>query len=223
MLRGFARKSHALMRADLRGHDKTPNFFHERIVCRRRPVQKPTNLSAQIRDRGQSSHNILRDHIGDAAFAHLVCWNIDVSGAQVKVRRGKRAYAPVGAARKCVLLVIGRCCHQHLIAVFVGGFGGFGRHLRLLSRGLFDLRNLLSLQRWRSNLSAQNDVSDFSLRERRDVDIVLFPVIDQNHVFQGNFDSNPIFVAQSGPHVMRLRHDRWTGPQNNLCSLRTNM
>ena len=67
----------------------------------------------------------------------------------------------------------------------------------------FDFGNLLSLQRWRRDFSAKNDVANLALRQRRDVDVVLRRIIRQDQVFQSDFNLDPLLVGEIWPHVMR--------------------
>ena len=84
-------------------------------------------------------------------------------GPQVQISSGYRSYTPLSLGRECLGLVVGRCGHDDLITVDVGGSGGGSCKLRLFFGLLLDLSNLLPLLRGCWDLHTQNDVSDLRL------------------------------------------------------------
>ena len=73
------------------------------------------------------------------------------------------SYTPLSLRGECLGFVVGRCGHDDLITVDVGGSGGGSCKLRLFFGLLLYLSDLLPLLRGCWDLHTQNDVSDLRL------------------------------------------------------------
>ena len=114
--------------------------------------------------------------------------------AQVKVGRADGPHAPVRLAAEGCLLVRRRCGDNELVAVHVGRLGCHRGERRAVGALLFNLRNLLPLQRRRGDLGAEDDVPDLRLREGGDVHVILLRVIPEDEVLEGDLDLDPLLV-----------------------------
>ena len=84
-------------------------------------------------------------------------------GPQVQISSRYRSHTPLSLRGECLGLIVGRCGHDDLITVDVGGSGGGSRQLRLFFGLLLDLSDLLPLLRGCWDLHTKNDVSDLRL------------------------------------------------------------
>lgn len=84
-------------------------------------------------------------------------------GPQVQISSWYRSYTPLSLRGECLGFIVGRCGHDDLITVDVGGSGGGSCKLRLFFGLLLYLSDLLPLLRGCWDLHTQNDVSDLRL------------------------------------------------------------
>mmetsp|Transcript_63487 Transcript_63487/g.174936 ORF Transcript_63487/g.174936 Transcript_63487/m.174936 type:complete len:276 (-) Transcript_63487:4603-5430(-) len=216
MLRQHMREGHTNVVANLRHEDDAAHLLHLLVIGRRDTVHIARDLRAEITDADELGENILRQYVRVARLANVIRAHVDMVGTQVEVGSRDGAHAPVGLRAESLLFVLRGCRHNHLLAVHVGGGGGHCGKLALLARLLLDLGNLLTLQRGRSNLHAEDDVAHFGLCERSHVHVVLLSVVGEDQVLERNLHLDPLFVGQRWPDVVRLGHHRLIRPQDHL-------
>ena len=68
-------------------------------------------------------------------------------------------------------------------------------------------------------LHPENDISNFRLRQRGHIHVILLAVVGENQVLQGHFNSDPLLVRQRRPDVMRLGYYRFIWSQNDFDSV----
>ena len=216
VLRERGGKVHLRVVAPLRRHDDAPNLLDLGVIGRRHAVHVPGDLRPEVRYGDELLQDVLGQDVRVPSLLDVVRVDVDVVHAQVKVGRADGPHAPVRLAAEGGLLVRRRRGDDELVAVHVGRLGRHRGERRAVGALLFNLRNLLPLQRRRGDLGAEDDVPDLRLREGGDVHVILLRVIPEDEVLEGDLDLDPLLVAEIRPDVVRLGYNRPVGFQKHL-------
>ena len=83
--------------------------------------------------------------------------------------------------------------------------------------------HFLLLDAWWGDVHTKNDILGFAHCQTGHINVVFLGVVSQDQVFKLYFDVNPLFISQSWPNVMGLRHYGLVWCQDDFRSFRMQM
>ena len=103
--------------------------------------------------------------------------------------------------------------------MFVRRFRRGGGQLRRIFGLFLDFGDLLSLSTRRADFHVQKNITNLTLNERSDVDVVLLAVIGEDQILERKFHFDPFVVRQRRPDVMSFRDRRFLRFENHCRSI----
>mmetsp|Transcript_100146 Transcript_100146/g.251031 ORF Transcript_100146/g.251031 Transcript_100146/m.251031 type:complete len:442 (+) Transcript_100146:99-1424(+) len=216
VVRQLLREGDRVVVADLRHHHHASDLLHLRVVRWRDAIQVGGDLGAQIRDANKALQDVFGHDVRVASLSDVLAVDVQVIRPEMQRRGADRTHTPLGARGEGLLLVGGAGGDDHLLTVDVRRLRCDRGDLRHLLALLLQVGDLLPLDGRGSNLHAQDDVADLALCQRGNVHVVLLAIVGEDQVLELHLHMDPLIVREAGPHVMRLRHRRLVGLQDDL-------